>query len=151
MISKTNPVFFIYADDDKDDHEILSTAIKSSVLTYRLKSVYDGDELIKFLSKNITTALPDFLVIDLNMPKVDGFTAIKQIKSETQFENIPIYVLSTSGRLDDRQKAKAYGVTGFYTKPAKLSELRDILEEMALKSLKLKNPKHGDVQKAQRS
>jgi two-component system, response regulator len=129
-------VVFIYADDDPDDHALLRDAIKSSSLIYELWSVYNGEELINFLRENAFELQPAFLIVDLNMPRMDGFTAIKQIRSKLMLASIPVFLLSTSRNDEDKQKAKELGVAGFYTKPVKTNDLKDIIDEMTLKASK---------------
>src|SRR5580765_2309263 len=75
----------------------------------------DGqDALAKFAE--IT---PDLLLTDLNMPNMDGFQLIGEIRKQAKFENLPVVVLTTAGALQDQEKAKELKVTGYVTKPIK--------------------------------
>lgn len=136
MTQQEGRVFIIYADDDPDDHLILSEAIKSTSLQCELKSVYNGEELIQYLEENAVITQPTFVVVDINMPKVDGFSAIKHIKTKLKMDSLPIYTLSTSSSDLDKQKASALGVSGFYTKPDRTSDLKNIIKEMVLETRK---------------
>lgn len=132
-------IVFIYADDDRDDHQFLSEAINFSSLQYELKSVYDGSELIQLLSEKSPGWQPKFVLVDLNMPKIDGFQAIHHIKNKLKLDDVPIYVMSTSRSYADMQRTKTLGVAGYFTKPGNIYQLRDILEEIVIKTSKLQN------------
>ena len=62
---------------------------------------------------------PDLLVTDLNMPNLDGFGLIGELRKRPQFEHLPVLVLTTAGGLQDQEKAKGLAVTGYVTKPIK--------------------------------
>ena len=136
MMQIDAPLVVIYADDDQDDHETLAEAIKLSSLEFELWSVYDGAELIHLLRDLAPDLSPAFIIVDLNMPKMDGLSAIKCIKTKLNRDSLPIYTLSTSRNPVDRERGKDLGVAGFYTKPIRTTDLKNILEEMAIKSLK---------------
>src|SRR5215510_12474255 len=73
----------------------------------------DGkDALVKLGEIN-----PDLVVTDLNMPEMDGFALIQELRSRSDFAKLPILVLTTAGALEDQERAKTLGVTGYVTKP----------------------------------
>lgn len=132
-------VRFIYADDDKDDHELLDLALSGSDVSYEYRSVYNGAELINLLRVQARNLSPHFLLIDLNMPRVDGFSAARLIRSDLGLNEIPLFALSTSSDAEDKRRAEELGFAGFYTKPADTSELKNILEEITLRALRLQS------------
>lgn len=144
------PVFFIYADDDRDDHDILATVIASSSYAYEMRSVYDGNQLISTLIESFPAVQPDFLLIDMNMPKMDGLTTISHLRKHEKYDHIPMFLFSTNCDSIDRQKTTHLRVTGLYNKPVKISDLEKIIEEITRKSLNLKNNYNGDLNQTQR-
>lgn len=62
---------------------------------------------------------PDLLLTDLNMPVMDGFALMQEVRAKPDLEKLPILVLTTTGALQDQEKAKAFQVTGYVTKPIK--------------------------------
>ena len=139
--SPKRSVFFVIADDDTDDHHFVKEACQQSEIHYEIESVYNGRQLLELLLqrgayKNILRTSPDFILLDLNMPIMDGFAVLTQLKLHN-LTSIPVYILSTSKRTEDQLKAKALGVRGYYSKPVKAEELRFIIDEVSIKSLEL--------------
>jgi two-component system chemotaxis response regulator CheY len=71
----------------------------------------------------LTEITPDLLLTDLNMPELDGFALIQEVRSRPQFAKLPIMVLTTAGALQDQERAKALGVSGYVTKPIRPDEI----------------------------
>jgi len=79
----------------------------------------DGKDALVKLSE-IT---PDLLLTDLNMPEMDGFALIQEVRSRPAFAKLPVIVLTTAGALQDQERAKTLGVTGYVTKPIRPDEI----------------------------
>jgi two-component system chemotaxis response regulator CheY len=60
---------------------------------------------------------PDVIVTDLNMPVMDGFTLIEQIRARLEIRDVPVVVITTEGALEDQQRARSLGVATYVTKP----------------------------------
>ena len=126
----------VLADDDPDDHFLFREALQqSSVLNCNVVSVYSGIQLTDYLLHTNSYAaskdpLPDFIVIDLNMPLVDGFKVIELINSYKNLRDIPVFVLTTSKSEIDQAACVKLGVAGFFTKPMDVVGLSKIVSEM---------------------
>lgn len=125
----------LVADNDADDHFLIKDAINQIDPEYKVSSVNDGlqlmDKLLKRNNfKNVEENLPDLIILDLNMPLLDGYGALKQIRTNELLKKIPVYVMSTSRFDYDKTKAIAWGADGFYSKPAKYSDLTDIVKDI---------------------
>jgi CheY-like chemotaxis protein len=131
---KKELVTVVLADDDEDDREFILEALIDLKINYKLITVVDGAELMNLLtsrgSNQITEDEPDFVLLDINMPKVDGITALRQIKQNEKLRNIPIYILSTSNKPEFLKKAHDLGVTRYYKKSGSYQELKDLLLEI---------------------
>ena len=79
----------------------------------------DGKDALNKLSE-IT---PDLLLTDLNMPELDGFALIQEVRGRPAFAKMPILVLTTAGALQDKERANTLGVTGYVTKPIRPDEI----------------------------
>jgi two-component system chemotaxis response regulator CheY len=66
---------------------------------------------------------PDLLLTDLNMPEMDGFTLIAELRAKPEFAKLKVVVLTTAGAVEDQDRAKSLGVTGYVTKPIRPAEL----------------------------
>ena len=130
-------ISIVIADDDEDDQMLVMQAI-NEIMDCDVNSVYNGFELLDYLLgmgkyKGRDLLLPDFILLDLNMPLLDGFGVLSKIKAEASLRHIPIYILSTSRMDHDRKKSWELGAHGFYTKPILYEQLKEIIGEITRK------------------
>jgi len=129
-------VRILLAEDDDDDFFLTCEALKENRLRNEISRVKDGEELMEYLlhkGEFVRSAPPEpsLILLDLNMPRMDGREALRAIRSNPQFSNIPIVVLTTSSSEDDLRAARAAGCNDFVTKPATFSGLVDIAREIS--------------------
>ena len=123
-------VFMI--DDDVEDQEIFAETIFSIDPLIKCIVPIDGRQAIgSLLIKG--AILPDFIFVDLNMPNMNGYEFLKEIKDQEHLNHIPVVVYTTSSDSKDREKAKRLGAHSFITKPSALLELRRELATILLK------------------
>jgi CheY-like chemotaxis protein len=130
------PLQVLLVDDDLDDHDFCKEAL-SGLPEYdvNLIPVYHGLQALDYLLRrgsyqNVTDPQPDLIILDLNMPIMNGWDVLKELKREKTLEKIPVYVLTTSRSTDDAQKCERFGCSGFFSKPPKLNELRNVLAKI---------------------
>lgn len=80
---------------------------------YKVSLVKSGDQALKFLSKNT----PDLILLDIQMPGMDGFETIKKIKAVPEYRDIPVVFLTSQEDIDSRMKGFQLGATDFILKP----------------------------------
>ena len=113
----------LMADDDEDDRLFAKEAFEENLLLNELRFVNDGVELLDYLKRRNQYAdaahspQPDLILLDLNMPKMDGREALKQIKSDPMLRSIPVVMLTTSKAEQDVLQSYDLGVNCFITKP----------------------------------
>lgn len=130
----------IITDDDKDDQEFLIKAIKQAGINCEIESAYDGEELMMMLKEKSgkqNEKLPDLIVLDLNMPLMDGYEVLKELKGSSELKHIPVYILTTSEFEFDKIKSIAYGARKFYSKPLIYTDLVKIVQDMFSSELQL--------------
>ena len=116
----------IIAEDDNDDYEFMKCAFKESGLQNEIYRVKNGKELVDFLlnKKYVKNQSDSCLVLlDLNMPIMDGREALKEIKSHPELKRIPIIVLTTSNSDQDIMKSYDLGVNSYIKKPLRYEDL----------------------------
>lgn len=133
-MSRNDTVRILIADDDEDDLMLIADAFEESRLKNPIDFVKDGEELMLYLRKEGPYAdtddipLPGIILLDLNMPKKDGRTALKEIREDPKLRNIPIVVLTTSKSEEDILKTYDLGVNSFITKPVTFDRLVDVVK-----------------------
>jgi CheY-like chemotaxis protein len=122
------------ADDDLDDQDLVKRAFENSKVQVTVHPVYDGIQLLDFLYRRYQfkhiTEFPDLILLDLNMPLMDGFEALRRIKGDPATAHIPVYVVTTSRTKEDKQTATELGAAGFYTKGASSKDIQKIVREV---------------------
>lgn len=130
-ISKKKPVVLLIADDDEEDREMTQQALQENFILNEIHFVEDGVELLDYLLRRGTyedpklSPKPGLILLDLNMPRMDGREALEQIKSRPELCNIPVIILTTSHAEEDILKSYDLGVNCFITKPV---TFRDFIE-----------------------
>src|SRR4051812_30666314 len=122
MLNSPNKFSFIICDDDPEDQNMIVEAIKAIDITIEYTSVYNGNQLIDLLSnkgvyRNNSQAQADAVILDINMPVMDGLTALTEIKNNDLLKEVPIFILNTSRGEDHTLKCRDLGVAGIYMKP----------------------------------
>jgi CheY-like chemotaxis protein len=130
----TENITVVIADDDADDRDFIKAALNEAGTKHKLFEVADGLELVLILENRGNNILsekePDLVILDLNMPKVDGFKALQHIKSSLNLKAIPVYILSTSGDKFYIEKALNLGADGFFKKSAKFADIVAMVSEV---------------------
>lgn len=124
-MSKMNYSILI-AEDDFDDRLLIQDAFEANGIEAGVTEYAEnGDELMTILSNREEP--PTLIFMDLNMPKMDGREAIKAIKSDPQFKQIPVIVFTTSASEDDIQSSYLQGVNTYFTKPTMFKDLVEMV------------------------
>jgi CheY-like chemotaxis protein len=108
----------LVVDDKAGSRELIRTVLESG--GYEVREAEDGRAAIN-LAKQIS---PDLILLDLQMPSLNGFEALQELRADPGCERIPVIALTASAMQGDREKALAAGFNSYITKPVKLAELR---------------------------
>lgn len=110
-------------DDSLDQMEVERTLQRKNIL-HKLKIAKNGEEALALLNQSVENEVfqgkPDIILLDLNMPKMNGFEFLGNIKNNDYLKDIKVFVLTTSDEREDKIQAKSLGISGFITKPLKL-------------------------------
>ncbi len=143
MIREISKKKTILITEDNDDHFLLTQeAFHEARLNFQLNRVKDGEELMKYLhhtqGKEAKAPQPSIIILDLNMPRKDGRETLKEIRNSSEFNKIPIVILTNSSHDMDSYITKKYGAQAYYKKPMYFDQLVEILKEIP-KFIKEKN------------
>jgi two-component system response regulator len=131
----TKAVRILVADDDADDRMLIADAFDEACLNNPVDFVEDGIELLEYLKLEGKYAgadkekhRPGIILLDLNMPRMDGRTALKEIRADQELRKIPIVVLTTSKSEEDILRTYDLGVNSFITKPVTFDRLVQVVQ-----------------------
>src|SRR4029450_6371017 len=128
MISLNDKKNCLLVDDDRDDQDIFKFALGNVFPEFRCIIAEDGDMAIRILQQRETT--PKFVVMDINLPRLNGLECLAAIRKIHDLQEIPIFMYSTCGQSDIVQKCMSLGASGFYTKTSSMSELENSLRDI---------------------
>ena len=117
-------------DDDTDDQEIFALALAEVDNSISCVTAKSGIEALDRL--NESNFRPDYIFLDLNMPRMNGKQCLKKIKDQASLSEIPVVIYSTSSERRDIEETKALGAAAFITKPPGISELIRSLHHILL-------------------
>lgn len=130
------PITILLADDDPEDCMLAQDALAESKLANELHIVRDGEELLDYLYQrgkyNVGNApRPGLILLDLNMPRLDGREALARIKSDASLRAIPVVVLTTSKAEEDIYRTYDLGANSYITKPVSFEGLVGVTRTLA--------------------
>jgi two-component system cell cycle response regulator DivK len=114
----------LVADDKATSRELVRTVLERD--GYTVSEAADGIEALR----NAREELPDLIILDLQMPGMDGFGVLEELRKEEQFATTPVVALTASAMQGDRERALTLGFTGYVTKPIRLAVLRSEVERL---------------------
>lgn len=132
------PINILLAEDDPDDRYLISEALDESQLEIRLFIVEDGEELLDYLNhrgkfeNRGEWPNPNLILLDLNMPRLDGREALKEIKTSPELRRIPVVVLTTSRAEEDVLRTYDIGISGYIPKPVNFTGLLDVMKAIGM-------------------
>lgn len=126
----------LMADDDEDDRLLTQDALEESRVLNNLYFVNDGVELLAYLNNQAPFEdtqkypRPSIILLDLNMPRMDGREALKRIKETPHLRAIPIVILTTSKQEEDKLRGYDLGAASYITKPVTFEGLVELMKQL---------------------
>lgn len=118
----------ILVDDDEDDRFLVQQAFKALSPTYLFQALEKPAELFQLLDDSV--AVPALILLDLNMPLMNGFEVLRRLRSRSAYASIPIVMLTTSDAESDQRRALDLGADSVITKPPTLGQLLKIVVQL---------------------
>ncbi len=122
---KKNIKIFI-VDDDEDDKKLFIESAKEVDESIICVTAKDGQEALKLL-RDINNTLPDYIFLDLRMPRISGRQCLEEINRDKRLQQIPVFIYTTSADVKDSIELKKMGAVHFITKPVNPGEIYYIL------------------------
>ena len=130
------PFTILIADDDPDDRLMVKETWEENLLANGLDFVEDGEELMDYLYRRgkyvelKNSPFPGLILLDLNMPRKDGYEALQEIKNDPGLRRIPVVVLTSSKAEEDIIRSYDLGVSGFIAKPVTFGGLVEAIKAL---------------------
>jgi CheY-like chemotaxis protein len=124
----TTPKNIYLSDDDCDDVYFIKHALTKLSSDCNVTVLEDGEKLLNQLQNCLQ--LPDLIFLDINMPVITGFEALKAIKANERFSNIPVVIFSTSKNEIHKKKSYELGAAYYLVKPRKFDEYKEYIKKM---------------------
>lgn len=134
--SKVKPIVILMADDDEDDRLLTQDALTESRVVNELHFVEDGVQLLEYLERKgkfadkAVSPRPGLILLDLNMPRMDGREALESIKANPNLKSIPVVILTTSKQEEDMVKGYNLGAASYITKPVTFDGLVELMKTL---------------------
>jgi len=124
-VASVRQLEILVAEDNEFDFHLTVTAFRDAIVPNRVTWLADGEEAIAFLQRAegySQAPRPDLIILDLNLPKVDGFQVLEAVKADPHLSNIPVVVVSGMGGEADITRAYALHASAFVVKPVEVDD-----------------------------
>lgn len=115
----------LLAEDNRGDVLLIEQALAEHHIRHELHVVHDGEQALRFIEqmgKSGSTPCPDLLLLDLNLPKVEGQQVLTEFRKHPQCSNTPVIVVSSSDAPRDKARIGELGVSRYFRKPSELDD-----------------------------
>ncbi|MET0414646.1 MAG: response regulator [Actinoplanes sp.] len=133
MGDSPQPVRILVVDDDPGDVLMIEEALADSDVDKIIDVVSDGEEAMEFLraeGRHLKARRPDVILLDLNMPRMDGRQVLGAVKQDEDLRTIPIVVLTTSNADTDMVGSYTLQANAYVTKPIDLDDFNDVVRRI---------------------
>jgi CheY-like chemotaxis protein len=125
----SKPTIYL-ADDDPEDLEMLLQAFQQLTNSHHLKVISNGEDLIELLSHTDDSLLPCLIVLDYNMPGLNGKQIVTYLQSTVRYKSIPIVIYSTSSSFREKKEFLSIGASEFLTKATSTNDILNSARKM---------------------
>lgn len=133
---KVQPITILMADDDEEDRMLTRKAFELNRVGNELRFVEDGEDLLDYLYQRgkygggASAPRPGLILLDLNMPRMDGREALEIIKRDPALRRIPVVVMTTSEADQDIARSYDLGANSYITKPVTFESLAQVIKAL---------------------
>ncbi len=134
--TKAKPAVILLAEDDRGDQELTRRALEEGKIRNDLRIVEDGEEALAYLHRRgkykdpATSPRPDLLLLDLNLPRVDGREVLERVRADSKLRRMAVVVLTTSRQEEDILRSYELGCNSFITKPVGMDQFIRVIQAL---------------------
>jgi len=126
------PIEILLVEDNEDDIILVEEAFAGARMMNVINNVRDGEEALAYLLREgpyKNAVRPGLILLDINMPKKNGFEVLEAIKANPQLQPLPVIILTTSEREEDVVRSYVYGACSYIRKPVSLERFIDVVKQ----------------------
>lgn len=127
------PVQILLVEDDEGDVDLMTEGLNKAKILISMHVVDDGIKAMKYLRHEapyVESVTPDLILLDLNLPLMDGREVLAEVKSDEHLKTIPVVVLTTSDSEKDILKSYSLGANCYLTKPVNFSRFVEMVQSI---------------------
>ena len=131
----------LYIEDSAKDASLVFRVLDALKITDQYHHIEDGESALEYLRHMGTDVLswPKLILLDIKLPKVDGFEILKVLKGDERLAQIPVVMFSASAHQQDREKAYSLGANSYLVKPNKYAVLKELVNYLGVYWLQKNN------------
>ncbi len=129
QVIQERPIRILLVEDNPGDVYLLKESLETSKFPIRVDSVPDGEMALAYLRQE-NKSRPDLILLDLNLPVMDGRETLMKIKADSKLKSIPVVILSTSDSDEDIKLAYSLQANHYITKPVGLDQFYKVVEAL---------------------
>ncbi|MEV4619572.1 response regulator [Asanoa sp. NPDC049573] len=129
MARRAGPLRILVVEDDEGDAMMIREALEAVATPATLNRVADGEEALTFLRRTADPR-PDMILLDLNMPRMDGRETLVELKRDPDLRSIPVVILTTSDDVRDVSRMYREHASAFVTKPMDFDALESVVQQI---------------------
>ena len=133
MQESEKPVNILLVEDSVTDAELTIDALREGKIRNHVEHVHDGLEALAYLRQEAPfsdATRPDLILLDLNMPRMDGREVLREIKGDPELRVIPVVVLTTSSQDEDILESYGLAANNYIVKPVDLTQFFSVIQQM---------------------
>lgn len=134
-LEKEKFISFLLVEDDEDHAQLVIRSLKNNRVVNRIDHINNGADALEYLFRKgqySAQPLPDIILLDLKLPRVDGLEVLQKIKNDDNLKMIPVVILTTSDAEKDRTSAYLQHANSYLVKPLDFNQFRKMAEELNL-------------------
>ena len=127
------PMEILLVEDSLSDAALTMNALEQGGVKHRMTLIRDGEEALEFLrrkGKFARAPRPDLILLDLNLPKVDGREVLAEVRGDSGLSSIPVVVITGSKEYEDELRSQQLAVESFLTKPVDMPKFLSLVKEL---------------------
>jgi CheY-like chemotaxis protein len=134
--TKAKPAVILLAEDDRGDQELTRRALEAGKIRNDLRIVEDGEEALAYLFRRgkykdpVSSPRPDLLLLDLNLPRVDGREVLERVRADSRLRRMAVVVLTTSRQEEDILRSYELGCNSFISKPVDMDQFIRLIQAL---------------------